>query len=155
VPSAADRAARSLEDFERPPFQTQKVRTGVGNRQRVHRISQPDRLQDAHHLVIDVDRAQLVVDLAHLVDDQDRMILRPQEIGEHGADRPVADDRDIIVRGAQASAPRFRTGASASRSRVKRAAFRLAIIPPTSFRFPRIAEAEPAAANERHLPPAL
>ena len=60
-------------------------------------VAQADRLEDAHHLVVEVDRAGQLVDLAVALEGLDPQTVAPEQVGQHRPDRAVADDGDVAV----------------------------------------------------------
>jgi hypothetical protein len=67
------------------------------NADRVDRFRQADTLEQAHHLMVDIDGAGLVVNVRHLVDYGNREPIRAQQIGEHRPHRAKSDNDDIIL----------------------------------------------------------
>ena len=60
-------------------------------------LSQANRVEDAHHLVIEMHRAGQVVGCLLALQHQRRNATLAEQIGQRCADRPVANDSDISL----------------------------------------------------------
>ena len=63
----------------------------------LHDIGKAAGLEHAQRLVIERDRTRLVVDAGRALHDGDLQAVLRKQIGEDGADRPKADDRDVVA----------------------------------------------------------
>jgi hypothetical protein len=63
----------------------------------LHEIRKPDGLEYPQRFVIERNRARFVVNTGGALHDRDPETVRRQQVGEDGADRPIADDRHIIL----------------------------------------------------------
>ena len=68
--------------------------------QRAHRIGEAGRLEDAHHLVVDVHRARQRIGLGLALDHQRAQTRVAEQVRRHRADRAASDDRDLVLRSA-------------------------------------------------------
>ncbi len=66
--------------------------------QRAHRFAQSRRLEEPHHLVVDVNRARQRIGRGFALDHQRGEARVTEQVGGERADRAAADDRDLDVR---------------------------------------------------------
>ena len=96
-PGERIRRRQRLELLDHAPIHAEVVGPGMRGRELRDAVRQPAGLKDAHGLVIEGQRARLVVDLELGFDHADAQSAPRQQIGHRGAHRPEADDEGIVV----------------------------------------------------------
>jgi len=64
---------------------------------RIHVVGKADGLEHPQCLMIERDRARLVVDISGTLDNGDLQAISGKKVGEDGANGTEADDRDVVI----------------------------------------------------------
>ena len=83
--------------FDRLAVDPEILRAGMRADVGAELVADAGELHDAHDLVVGGDRARLVVDAGHALDDDDLKALASQQGRGGGPDRAISDDRDVAV----------------------------------------------------------
>ncbi len=85
-----------LEFLDHPPIHAQVVRPGMRRGELGDALRQSASLEDAHDLMVEGQRARLVVDVELGFDHADAQPQAGEQIRQRGAHRPEADDEGIV-----------------------------------------------------------